>query len=193
VRDEKTKVLSSLRPYTSADLEKAVVRAQYISGSVDNKVVPGYLEEKGVKPNSRTETYAALRLYIDNWRWSGVPFYIRTGKRLPKRVTEVAIQFRPVPHFVFSRTRSDVIEPNVLSIRIQPDEGINLRFIAKTPGHGLILNPADLEFGYGRSFSVMPSKKVGNLSSRSFKLGETIPFRWRPTPPAHGDQLKLTS
>ena len=103
VRDEKTKVLASLRPFTQEDLNRYVIRAQYADGSVDGKVVPAYLAEKGVKPNSRTETYVALRLFIDNWRWSGVPFYIRTGKRLPKRVTEVAIQFRPVPHFVFSR------------------------------------------------------------------------------------------
>ena len=153
VRDEKTKVLASLRPFSAEDLEKSVIRAQYISGSAGNEVVPGYAQEKGVKPNSRTETYAALRLFIDNWRWSGVPFYIRTGKRLPRRVTEVAIQFRPVPHFVFSRTNTGAVEPNVLSIRIQPDEGIKLRFMAKVPGHALQLSPVDMEFGYGRSFS----------------------------------------
>jgi glucose-6-phosphate 1-dehydrogenase len=153
VRDEKTKVLESLRPFTDKDLEKNVIRAQYASGSVDGTVVPGYVEERSVNPKSRTETYAALRLYIDNWRWSGVPFYIRTGKRLPKRVTEVAAQFKQVPHFVFSRSRSDVIEPNVLSIRIQPDEGVKLRIITKVPGHVLQLSPVDMEFGYARAFS----------------------------------------
>ena len=153
VRDEKTKVLASLRPFTDADLEKNVIRGQYVSGSIDNQVVPGYLDEKGVNPKSRTETYVAMRLFIDNWRWSGVPFYLRTGKRLPKRVTEVAAQFRPVPHFVFGRSPNDVIEPNVLTIRIQPDEGIKLRIIAKVPGHAFQLNPVDMEFGYQRSFT----------------------------------------
>ncbi len=153
VRDEKTKVLASLRPFTDDDLQNYVVRAQYVFGSADGKVVPGYREEPGVKPNSTTDTYAALRVFVDNWRWSGVPFYIRTGKRLPKRVTEVAVQFRHVPHFVFSRSRSDAIEPNVLMIRIQPDEGIKLGFMAKVPGHGMQLSPVDMEFGYGRSFS----------------------------------------
>jgi glucose-6-phosphate 1-dehydrogenase len=153
VRDEKSKVLSSLRPLSDEDIEKSVVHAQYAGGSMDGKVVPGYLEEKGVKPDSRTETYAALRLFIDNWRWSGVPFYLRTGKRLPKRVTEVAAHFKHVPHFVFSRTRADVIEPNVLSIRIQPDEGIKLRIITKVPGHTLQLSPVDMEFGYARTFT----------------------------------------
>ncbi len=152
IRDEKRKVLESVRPFTEQDVPNVAVRAQYAAGAVAGKAVVGYLSENGVKPNSRTETYAALKLHIDNWRWSGVPFYLRTGKRLAKRVTEVAIVFRKVPHMVFAQSPVDRLEQNVLAIRIQPNEGISLKFEAKLPGHALHVRPVEMDFRYGTSF-----------------------------------------
>ena len=152
VRNEKTKVLEAIRPYHSEEVAASVVRAQYARGAVAGKNVEGYLQEKGVRPDSRTETFAALRLWVDNWRWSGVPFYLRSGKRLPKRITEVAIQFKPVPHMVFELSPVDLVEPNVLSIRIQPGEGIVIKFIVKLPGRAIRLRSVSMEFRYGASF-----------------------------------------
>ncbi len=152
IRDEKNKALAAIRSYTPADIPKWVVRAQYAAGAVAGKAVPGYLEEKGVSQNSRTETYCSLRLSVDNWRWTGVPFYLRTGKRMPKRATEVAIQFKSVPHMVFDHSPLNYIEPNALVMRIQPNEGISLKFNAKTPGHAMNLRAVDMEFRYGASF-----------------------------------------
>ncbi|HEY3293873.1 MAG TPA: glucose-6-phosphate dehydrogenase [bacterium] len=152
VRNEKTKVLQAIRRYTPDDVKSSVIRGQYAAGTVGGKNVPGYREEKGVDPKSRTETFCALRLWVDNWRWHGVPFYLRTGKRLPKRITEVAIQFKPVPHMIFPVSPVDLVEPNVLSIRIQPGEGIILKFIVKLPGHAVRLRSVSMEFRYGASF-----------------------------------------
>ncbi len=152
IRNEKTKVLESIRPLSPDDIRHAVVRAQYSAGAVGGRNVRGYSDEPGVKPDTRTETFVAARFWIDNWRWNGVPFYLRTGKRLPKRITEVAIHFKPVPHMVFAASAVDLVEPNVLSIRIQPGEGITLKFMAKIPGITLRLRPVDMEFRYGTSF-----------------------------------------
>jgi len=152
IRDEKRKVLECVRPIHPEEVAQSAVRAQYSAGAVAGKAVQGYLQESGVNPNSRTETYAALKLHIDNWRWSGVPFYLRTGKRLAKRVTEVAIVFRNVPHQVFSQSPVDRLEQNVLAIRIQPNEGISLKFEAKLPGHALHVRPVEMDFRYGTSF-----------------------------------------
>jgi len=152
IRDEKQKVLRAVRPLTEAHLTQFIVRAQYAAGSSGDVNVPAYRAESGVRVDSTTETFCALRLWVDNWRWHGVPFYLRTGKRLPKRVTEIAIQFRPVPHMVFETTPVDLVQPNVLSIRIQPNEGITLKFMAKSPGHEIRLRPVDMEFRYGTSF-----------------------------------------
>ena len=129
VRDESAKVLGSVRPMRTTD----VVRGQYAAGFSEGVPVPGYVEEDGVAPNSVTETFVAARVSLDNWRWADMPFYLRTGKRLPKRVTEVAIQFKRVPHLPFSYAAAEQLEPNVLVLRIQPDEGISLRFGAKVP------------------------------------------------------------
>jgi glucose-6-phosphate 1-dehydrogenase len=152
IRNEKTKVLEAIRPFTTQDLTTSVVRAQYAAGAVNGRDVPGYLSEKGVNAQSRTETFCALRVWLDNWRWQGVPFYLRTGKRLPKRITEVAIQFKPIPHNVFQLSPTDLVDPNILAIRIQPNEGITLKFIAKLPGHAVRLRSVDMEFRYGTSF-----------------------------------------
>jgi glucose-6-phosphate 1-dehydrogenase len=150
LRDEKVKVLRAIGTHP-ADQTTEVVRGQYGPGWVAATPVPGYRQEEDVDPQSETETYVAARLLIDDWRWSGVPFYVRTGKRLPKRSTEIAIQFRAVPHHLFRETSS---EPDLLAIRIQPDEGIMLRFGAKVPGLGLNVRSVTMDFTYGSAFNV---------------------------------------
>jgi glucose-6-phosphate 1-dehydrogenase len=153
VRDEKVKVLHALQPMTGHDVLENTIRAQYGPGWVGGHQVPGYLQENGVAPTSTTETYVALKTFIDNWRWAGVPFYLRTGKHLPKRVSEVAIQFKQPPLMLFkdSDTKGQV-EPNVLTLRIQPDEGISLKFGAKVPGTDMQIRSVNMDFFYGSSF-----------------------------------------
>jgi glucose-6-phosphate 1-dehydrogenase len=151
VRDEKVKVLRALRPLTGKSVAENCVRAQYAAGFIDGQEVPGYREEPGVAPGSTTETYVALRLHIDNWRWAGVPFFVRVGKRLPKSGTEIAIQFRPTPPVLFNR-ESQLQDANALVIRIQPDEGISFRMAAKMPGTLLQIEPVKMDFHYGTSF-----------------------------------------
>ena len=152
VRDEKVKVLRSVVPPLGDQVATRVVRGQYASGFTGGRPVPGYHDEKGVDPASQTETFVALRLGIDNWRWDGVPFYLRTGKRLPRRVTEIAIEFKRVPHLMFQSVGQLDLTPNVLSLRIQPDEGIALRFAAKVPGARTQLRTVRMDFLYGASF-----------------------------------------
>jgi glucose-6-phosphate 1-dehydrogenase len=162
VRDEKLKVLKALRPLSPTDVDTQVVRAQYAAGSSGGKAVPGYREEPAVSPTSTTETFVALRLFIDSWRWAGVPFYLRAGKRLPRRVTEIAIQFKEAPHLLFGR-RGEGIRPNVLAIRIQPDEGISLNIGSKLPGPAMEIAPVSMEFRYGSSFGVEPPEAYERL------------------------------
>jgi len=152
LRDEKVKVLRSVVPLNGETIAHHVVRGQYAQGYVAGSEVPGYRDEDGVSPESKTETFVALKLEIDNWRWNGVPFYLRTGKRLPRRVTEIAIQFKSVPHLMFKLTEGQSLPPNVLTMRIQPDEGISLRVAAKVPGAGTKLQPVQMDFDYGASF-----------------------------------------
>ena len=154
VRDEKVKVLRALRPMDPDKSAANTVRGQYGPGWVAGKKVPGYREEQGIAPDSITETYVALKLFVDNWRWKGVPFYLRTGKSLPKRTTEIAIQFQQAPHLLFRSTQDNPLEPNVLTIQIQPDEGISLRFSSKVPGASLQIRPVHMDFLYGSSFAV---------------------------------------
>ncbi|MCP5181110.1 MAG: glucose-6-phosphate dehydrogenase [Pseudomonadales bacterium] len=152
VRDEKLKVLRSLRPMTTMDVRERTVRAQYRAGAIAGEAVPGYLDELG-KP-SDTETFVALKLDVENWRWSGVPFYLRTGKRLPVKHSEIVIQFKQVPHRVFDPASHDPI-PNRLSILLQPDEGIKLRIMAKDPGPGgFNLRPVSLDLSFEQTFGV---------------------------------------
>jgi glucose-6-phosphate 1-dehydrogenase len=153
VRDEKIKAMQAVRPIPLKSVGEFAVRGQYGAGYVLGEKVPGYREETGVSPSSSTETFSALKLYFDNWRWAGVPFYIRSGKRLPKRVTEIAIQFKEVPHRLFTDT-DEPLEPNVLVIRIQPNEGITLRFGAKLPGQLMRIRWVNMDFRYGSSFGV---------------------------------------
>lgn len=144
MRDEVAKVMHSLRPLTSEDMENNLVLGQYTAAEINGKMEKGYLEEKGVPANSRTETYIALRCEIENWRWAGVPFYVRTGKRLPARVTEIVIHFKTTPHPVFSQNAPE----NKLIIRIQPDEAISMRFGLKKPGAGFEAKEVSMDFRY---------------------------------------------
>jgi len=153
LRDEKVKVLRALSPMTPDEIRSDIVRGQYGPGWVAARQVPGYRAEPEVDPASETETFVAARFEIDDWRWAGVPFYVRTGKRLPKRSSEIAIQFRPVPHRLFKDSSEDP-EPNLLALRIQPDEGILLRFGAKVPGLGLDVRAVNMDFTYGSAFNV---------------------------------------
>jgi glucose-6-phosphate 1-dehydrogenase len=153
VRNEKIKVLRSLRPIGAAEVGTHSVAGQYGSGAIDGKAVPGYTDELG--RSSRTETYVALRAHIDNWRWSGVPFYLRTGKRMPRRMTEIYMQFRSVPHSIFAHTGASM-EPNALVIRLQPDEHIELSLMSKTPGldrSGLQLSQVALDLDLHENFA----------------------------------------
>ena len=147
-------MLHALQPLAGREVQTHTIRAQYGPGWVAGRQVPGYLQEKGVAPASSTETYIAMKMFIDNWRWAGVPFYLRTGKHLPKRVTEIAIQFKQAPLMIFKRTNEaqGQMEPNVLTLRIQPDEGISLKFGAKVPGTDLQIRPVNMDFFYGSSF-----------------------------------------
>jgi len=151
VRDEKVKVLRSLRPIERSLVTENVVRGQYGRGHVRAEEAPAYREEPDVASDSAVETYVAMRIFVDNWRWGGVPFYVRAGKRLARRVTEVAVQFKKVPHTLF-RAADGGITPNVLSLRIQPDEGIAIRFISKEPGQTTILRDVAMDFRYGAAF-----------------------------------------
>ena len=152
IRDEKVKALRAVDLLTPEEVESQVVRAQYVPGWVEGEEVGGYKDEPGVAPDSRTETYVAMRLGIDNWRWAGVPFYIRTGKRLPKRMTEVAMEFHRVPHLPFAAEQSRGLGPNALVLRIQPEEGITLRFGAKVPGQALRVRTVSMDFSYEAAF-----------------------------------------
>jgi glucose-6-phosphate 1-dehydrogenase len=152
IRDEKVKALRAVEILTAEKVKTQVVRGQYSRGWVGGEEVVGYREEEGVDPHSTTETYVAMKLKVDNWRWSGVPVYVRTGKRLPKRVSEVAMQFHRVPHLPFHSSQVKDLEPDALVLRIQPDEGITLRFGAKVPGQAFRVRSVSMDFFYGAAF-----------------------------------------
>jgi len=152
VRDEKLHVLQSLRPSSGDAINANVVRGQYAKGFDLGKPVPGYREEKGVDPNSRVETFVALRLFLDNWRWAGVPFFLRTGKRMPKRASEISVHLKEVPPILFNADPTNRLDPNVLSIRIQPDEGFALAISSKIPGPRVRIYPVRMDFQYGSTF-----------------------------------------
>jgi glucose-6-phosphate 1-dehydrogenase len=153
VRDEKVKVLRALKPFTNEEFANNSFRAQYASGFINNERVKGYKDEDGVAPDSITETFLAARVFIDNWRWSGVPFYLRSGKRLPQRMTEIAIQFKQVPLPLFNWQNMAGDAPNVLVLRLQPNEGVTLTFGAKLPGPINQITPVKMDFNYETSFS----------------------------------------
>ncbi len=163
IRDEKVKALEAVDLLSPDEVLTETVRGRYERGWVGGEEVPGYLEEPDVDPASRTETYVAMRLRVDNWRWAGVPFYLRTGKRLPKRVTEVALRFKRVPHLPFAPTQATDLGPNALVLRIQPDEGITLRFGAKVPGQDFEVRSVSMDFSYGAAFVEEPAEAYERL------------------------------
>jgi glucose-6-phosphate 1-dehydrogenase len=150
VRDEKVKVLRALKPIGEEDIGNRTVRGQYGPGNFAGRPVSGYREEQNVSPTSNVETFVAMRLEIDNWRFAGVPIYIRAGKRLARRITEISVHFKQVPHVLLAQEAP--VDPDVLAIRIQPDEGIALRFVAKVPGPSMTLRPVTMDFRYGSAF-----------------------------------------
>jgi glucose-6-phosphate 1-dehydrogenase len=163
IRAEKAKLLHAVRPMTEEEIRSCAVGGQYGPGWVDGKAVPGYREEPGVDPHSTTETYAALKLFIENWRWAGVPVYLRAGKRLARHVTEVAIQFKPAPLLLFDERPVDQMAPNLLLVRIQPDEGISLRFTAKLPGPAIHTRTVNMDFRYASAFGVAEASAYERL------------------------------
>jgi glucose-6-phosphate 1-dehydrogenase len=152
LRDEKLKVLEAIVPPSIEEVSHMAVRAQYASGVVGGQKVPGYRQEEGVAPDSRTETYAALRLHVSNWRWAGVPFYLRTGKRLDRKLTEIAVILRPIPHLALQSSGSVGIQANQVVFTLQPDEGVSVSIGAKIPGTRMRIRPVNMEFRYGTSF-----------------------------------------
>ncbi|MGI8586583.1 MAG: glucose-6-phosphate dehydrogenase [Chloroflexia bacterium] len=177
VRDEKVKVLRAVHPMTREQVQTRTVRAQYSAGAINGRPVPGYLSEADVAPDSITETYVAIKLFVDNWRWAGVPFYLRTGKRLPKRTTEIALQFKPAPHMLFRRS-VDGMDPNSLVVHIQPDEGITIKAASKIPGPLMRVRPVNMDFRYGTSFGVEPADAYERLLLDAM-LGDSTLFTRR--------------
>jgi glucose-6-phosphate 1-dehydrogenase len=185
IRNEKLKVMHSLRPIREEEVGKFVVRGQYLGRKIKGVNIPGYREEKGVNPQSRTETFVAIKFFIDNWRWGGVPFYIRTGKRLPTQVTEIVIHFKATPHALFSH-KGISPGPNQLVIRIQPDEGISIRFGMKLPGAGFVVRNVKMDFHYDELANVrLPSAYERLLydalmgDSTLYSRGDAVEAAWK--------------
>ncbi|MFQ5754045.1 MAG: glucose-6-phosphate dehydrogenase [bacterium] len=169
VRNEKVKVLSALRPIRMEEVNQRTIRGQYTTGTINGRAITDYLREPGVTPKSTTETFVALKLFVDNWRWSGVPFYLRTGKAMPERLTEITIEFKQPPLALFSHAEhadhrvGDRMHPNRLSLRVQPNEGIRLTFGLKVPGPSMVLQPTDMEFSYRNVFHAEPPEAYERL------------------------------
>jgi glucose-6-phosphate 1-dehydrogenase len=185
IRNEKVKVLQATHLADLEDLSRSAIRGQYANGWMDNHEVPPYRQEEGADPNSTTPTYAAIKFYIDNWRWKGVPFYMRTGKRLAKKVTEIAIEFKEVPFLMFQSAAKQA-SPNVLVMRIQPNEGISLRFEVKTPGTSLRTRSVDMDFSYDTAFGRANTDAYSRLlvdcmlgDQTLFTRGDEVEASWR--------------
>jgi glucose-6-phosphate 1-dehydrogenase len=190
VRNEKVKVLHAIPQPTAADIPEMALRAQYSAGHAGGDDVPGYLEEEGVPEGSITETYAALRLEVDNWRWAGVPFYLRTGKRLARKVTEIAVTLKPVPHLAFSQDGSLGVQPNQLVLTLQPNEGVSLSLGAKIPGTRMIIRPVQMEFQYGTAFLSQSPEAYERLITDAmrgdatlFTRNDEVEAQWRVCDP----------
>ena len=177
IRNEKFKVLSAMRPLDPDRLDHNAARGQYGPGTIEGQLVPGYRDESDVNPASNTETFAALKLHIDNWRWSGVPFYLRSGKRLARKSTEIAVTFAPIPHRLFGEA-SDSIDANVLVMKIQPDEGLSLRFNAKVPGPKNHIRAVTMDFNYGTGFGVASAPAYERLIADAVRGDQTLFTRW---------------
>ncbi len=189
IRNEKVKVVQATRLADLDHLEYSATRGQYTQGWMKGKNVPAYREEGGADPNSTTPTYAALKLNIDNWRWKGVPFYLRTGKRMPKKVSEIAIQFKEVPFLMFQSAAKQA-NPNVLALRIQPNEGISMRFEVKTPGSSLRTRSVDMDFRYDTAFGKPSTDAYSRLlidcmlaDQTLFTRGDEVEASWRALTP----------
>ena len=174
VRDERIKVLQAIVPFSPAAVERDVVRGQYAAGSVDGATVPGYLDEAKVSSGSATETFVAMRLMVETWRWAGVPFYLRTGKRMPRRVSEIAVVFKQPPFVMFRDTCVPCLDANVLVVRVQPDEGISLRFEAKAPGQSLAIETVNMDFKYHEFFGARPSTGYETLLHDALQGDQTL-------------------
>jgi len=202
VRDEQAKILGAIQPMAPEDVLARTVRGQYGPGTMNGEKVPGYREEEKVPPDSGTETFVALKLYIDNWRWADVPFYLRTGKRLPKRVTEIAIQFRQAPFMLFRQTAIHHLTQNRLVLRLQPDEGISLSFGAKVPGALMRLGSVDMDFEYEDYFGATSNTgyerllydcmlgdatlfQRADMVEAGWEVVEPILDVWKALPPRH--------
>jgi glucose-6-phosphate 1-dehydrogenase len=194
IRDEKVKVLRALRPIKLEESAAHTVRAQYGAGNIDGQLVPGYCEEPGVAPDSQTPTYAAIKWYLDNWRWQGVPFYVRSGKRMPSRVTEVSIHFKRPPLLLFKAVNDEELRANVLVVRIQPDEGISLCFEAKLPGQGMMRSSVTMDFTYSKAFGAAATPDAYERLLLDALLGDAtlftrsdeIEWAWRQIDPILG-------
>lgn len=189
IRNEKVKVIQATRLANLEDLSQCAVRGQYTAGWMNGKAVPGYREEDGASPTSVTPTYAALKLEIDNWRWKGVPFYLRTGKRMPQKVSEIAIQFKEVPFLMFQSAAKQA-NPNVLALRIQPNEGISMRFDVKMPGSSLRTRSVDMDFRYDAAFGNPSSDAYSRLlvdcmlgDQTLFTRGDEVEASWKVVTP----------
>jgi glucose-6-phosphate 1-dehydrogenase len=177
VRDEKVKLLKSIRALAPEDVARQVVRGQYFAGAINGQPVPGYRQETKVKPDSNVETYVALKLLIDNWRWSGVPFYLRTGKNLPMSASEVRIQFRPTPNVLFAAQCGKHLDANALTLRLQPNEGISLRFNGKVPGLSVGVRPVRMHFSYDAEFGAYTPEAYERLLLEAINGDATLFIR----------------
>ncbi len=185
IRHEVMKVFQSLRSIKPEDIQKQVIRGQYTASTIKGVAMPGYREEQGVDPLSYTETYVAMKFFIDNWRWAGVPFYIRTGKKLPTRVTEIVIEFKPAPHHLFVQNGLNQNASNQLIIRIQPDEGLLLKFNVKEPGAGFMVNQVNMDFHYSELANVQLPAAYERLildclsgDATLYSRGDTVEAAW---------------
>lgn len=190
VRDEKSKVLRAIQPMSEADVLNYAVRGQYGAGTVNDREVAGYRTESGIDPNSSTETFAAMKLSIDNWRWANVPFYLRTGKRLPQRASEIAIQFKQPPSLLFRDTPVDQLAANFLVLRIQPNEGITLQFGAKVPGTTMQMSQVGMNFCYANYFNNAPTTGYETLiydcaigDATLFQRSDNVELGWSVVKP----------
>lgn len=177
IRDEKYKVLRALRPIDRVRVTLDSARGQYDAGSIAGKPVPAYRDEPGVRPDSNTETYAAVKFWVDNWRWADVPFYLRSGKRLARKNSEIAIRFRSLPHRLFGEA-GDTLDNNVLVMKIQPEEGVSLRFNAKVPGPKMHLRSVSMDFNYGTGFGVVSAPAYERLIGDAMRGDATLFTRW---------------
>jgi glucose-6-phosphate 1-dehydrogenase len=189
IRNEKVKVIQATHLANLDDLMQSAVRGQYSAGWMKGQSVPGYRQEEGANPDSTANTFAALKLMIDNWRWKGVPFYLRTGKRMPKKVTEISIHYKEVPHLMF-QSAARQMNHNVLALRIQPDEGISMRFEVKTPGNSLRTRSVDMDFRYDAAFGQANTEAYGRLlvdcmlgDQTLFTRADEVEASWRVVTP----------